>query len=312
MNTTAVNLTKSRSGLLVKIFSVTEKVLTLYIIPTISAFEILALITIVILILLSKKIRIFQRYILCKNLLEAVFFIIGISFFYRVCLNCATVEANLTYEQVAYSLYINTFLLRIILQGMVTFNIFLLLNRLSVLIEKKKSIFLSLKAQFIIGIILFTATFASMPLWFLTKIQKSGIYYTFNVSSNSTVAVYIIALTAYEFFIPIALTCWLLFLTNKSYKKRKLLQINRLKKRDITYTKFVRYVGYINIVYRAIDLMGSLTPRFLSFFKDDSDSVLLSFSSFMRVLSTFFVFFFVLVSNLIYIYFEKKNLRNYI
>jgi len=175
---------------------------------------------------------------------------------------------------------------------MVTFNIFLLLNRLSVLIEKKKSIFLSLKAQFIIGIILFTATFASMPLWFLTKIQKSGIYYTFNVSSNSTVAVYIIALTA--------------------YKKRKLLQINRLKKRDITYTKFVRYVGYINIVYRAIDLMGSLTPRFLSFFKDDSDSVLLSFSSFMRVLSTFFVFFFVLVSNLIYIYFEKKNLRNYI
>jgi len=59
MNTTAVNLTKSRSDLLVKIFDVTEKVLTLYIIPTISAFEILALITIVILILLSKKIRIF-------------------------------------------------------------------------------------------------------------------------------------------------------------------------------------------------------------------------------------------------------------
>ena len=140
-NMTTANSIEVDKNPMVEIINVIENILTVYIIPITSAFGLCASIATMVLICRSKKIRIFQKYIFYKNLFEVMFFLIGLSFFYRISINCT----SFTYEKVFYSLYFNYLGLRIILHGMVTFNIYLLWNRLSFVSENKNSIFLSLK-----------------------------------------------------------------------------------------------------------------------------------------------------------------------
>ena len=72
LNTTKANSTEFNENLknMEELVNAIEDFLAVYIIPVTSAFGIVALITSTVIICLSKKIRIFQKYILYKNLIE--------------------------------------------------------------------------------------------------------------------------------------------------------------------------------------------------------------------------------------------------
>jgi len=318
LNTVALNMTKANSTELDENYKNTEELLNaieeflaVYIIPVTSAFGIFALIINTVIICLSKKIRIFQKYILYKNFIEFVFYLIGISFFYRICISCVYLlqNDNLEYEQIFYNLYIKLLGTRIILQGMESFNLYLIWNRLSIVSENKNSIFLTLKGQIIMGIIILTSIIASIPLWFLIKIQKTVSGHTLNLTSDSALTIYFAVLTVYEFLIPIIFLIWFLHLT-KLYLKQRILSKKKLKKRDIRYTQLMIYVGYLHLIYRIIDFLCSLAPRLFFILNFNTNGTAIqALSRCIRVFGYFFIYFAVLVTNICFIYFEKKNLK---
>jgi len=319
LNTVALNMTKANSTELdekvkdmTELFNTIENFLALYFIPVTSAFGIFALITNTVIICLSKKIRIFQKYILYKNFIEFFLYLIGISYFYRVCVTCVYLLQNdkLEYGQIFYSLYINLLGTRIILQGMESFNLYLIWNRLSIVSENKNSIFLTLKGQFIMGITMLTSIFASIPLWFLIKIQKTVSGHTLNLTSDSALTIYLAVLSAYEFLIPMIFLSWLIHVTKLYLKHRILSKKKVLKKRDIRYAQLMIYVGYLHLIYRIIDFLCSLAPRLFFILNFNTNGTAMqALSSCIRVFGYFFIYFAVLVTNICFIYFEKKNLK---
>lgn len=259
----------------------------------------------------------FYKHVGVKTFIDTLICLIGIGYFYNVCIGC---QLYYRYETIVYE-WVIKMSIRVMFMTSSLHEIYLISNRYLILGNKVNWI-VKLKLIYYIPILVIIPLAFCSPLYFIFSIKRSDqsselFYWTWSVTTrNYLFRAYNFLIVIIENIIPLTVLIIMSVLCIREYKKRILIKskiviqsMNKnLKKSENSFTRITIILTILFIITRISDFISTLLLRgaYLFFLKNE---ILISVINLIRQLTFLLYFGLQSFNGLLYVKIDK-NLRN--